>query len=202
MIDIILKEIKRYKSGYKNRLEISIILSLLILIFLFYVFPVFLYSTFQLPDISKPKIIVINIPQTIQPEVKRPPRPTRPAMPVPSENMEILEDLTIEIEDIDDLIAPDRVFNPDELEGLPYLPRQVLEVLPEKSADHPKGEVMLSLHIDRNGKVKAHKVIKNTTRSQACLKSVIHAAYSSHWQPVIIDENIYEYWIYKSYKFD
>ena len=202
MDNLITKEIRLYKSDYNKRLEISVIFSLIILITLFYAFPKFFSSSFHLPDISQPKIIVIDIPQTIQPNVKRPPQPTRPAIPVPSEDMDILDDITMEIEDIDDLITSDKVFNPDELEGLPYIPRQVLEVLPENTSDNPRGEVLLSLHIDKNGKVKAHKIIKNTTQSQICLQSVLKAAYSSRWQPVIIDSNIYEYWIYKSYQFE
>ena len=202
MEDLITQEINIYKSGYIKRLELSIVISLLMLIFLFYLFPKFISDSFILPDFPKPQIIVINIPQTIQPNIKRPPRPTRPAIPVPSEDMAILDDITIAIEDVDDWIAPDKIFNPDELEGLPYMPRQVLEVLPEKTDDNPKGEILLSLHVDKNGKVKAHKVIRNSTQSQVCLISVLEAAYSSRWQPVIIDSNIYEYWIYKSYKFD
>ncbi len=195
------KEIGIYKTGYKKRLEISLILSLIVLIFLFYIFPIFISSTFILTDVLEPQIIVIDIPQTIQKYAKRPPHPTRPAILIPSEDMAILDDVTLEFEDIQDLIILGKVFNPDELEGLPYMPRQVLEVLPEKTENNPKGEILLSLHIDKNGKVKAHKVISNTTQSDICLQHVIKAAYSSRWQPVIIDSNIYEYWIYKSYQF-
>ena len=195
------KEIGIYKTGYKKRLEISLILSLIILIFLFYIFPIFISSTVILTDVLEPQIIVIDIPQTIQKYAKRPPQPTRPAILIPSEDMAILDDVTLEFEDIQDLIILGKVFNPDELEGLPYMPRQVLEVLPEKTENNPKGEILLSLHIDKNGKVKAHKVISNTTQSDICLQHVIKAAYSSRWQPVIIDSNIYEYWIYKSYQF-
>ena len=195
------KEIGIYKTGYKKRLEISLILSLIVLIFLFYIFPIFISSTFILTDVLEPQIIVIDIPQTIQKYAKRPPQPTRPAILIPSEDMAILDDVTLEFEDIQDLIILGKVFNPDELEGLPYMPRQVLEVLPEKTENNPKGEILLSLHIDKNGKVKAHKVISNTTQSDICLQHVIKAAYSSRWQPVIIDSNIYEYWIYKSYQF-
>ena len=202
MENSIIKEINIYKFGYIKRLEISVIFSLIILTFLFYTFPKIISGSFSLPDVSIPKIIVIDIPQTIQHNIKHPPRPTRPAIPVPSEDMAILDDITIEIEHIEDWIAPDKIFNPGELEELPYMPRQVLEVLPEKTDDNPKGEILLSLHVDKKGKVKAHKVIRNSTQSQVCLKSVVKAAYNSRWQPVIIDSNIYEYWIYKSYKFD
>lgn len=195
------KEISFYKSGYKKRLELSLILSLTILISLFYLFPIFISGSFMLPEVPAPRIIVIDIPQTIQHYAKRPPQPTRPAILMPSEDMKILDDIPIEFDDSQDLITPGKVFNPDELEGLPYMPRQVLEVLPEKTEDNPKGEILLSLHIDKNGKVKAHKVISNTTQSEICLEHVINAAYHSSWQPVIIDTSIYEYWIYKSYQF-
>jgi hypothetical protein len=201
MKNSIRKELGTYKTGYIKRLELSLILSLVVLIFLFYVFPIFISGSFILPEVPEPKIIVIDIPQTIQHYAKRPPQPTRPAILVPSEDVEILDDIPMEYDDIQDLIDPGKVFNPDELEGLPYMPRQVLEVLPEKAENNPKGEILLSLHIDKNGKVKAHKVISNTTHSDICLQHVIKAAYNSRWQPVIIDSNIYEYWIYKSYQF-
>ena len=195
------EELGIYKTGYKKRLEISVILSLIFFVCLFYLFPVFISGFFILPDVPVPQITVIDIPKTVQHYAKRPPQPIQPAIPVPSEEMSIMDDIEIETENIRDLIDPSRVFNPDELEGLPYMPRQILEVLPEKTTDNLRGEIILSLHIDKNGKVKAHKVVKNTTGSEACLKSVINAAYHSRWQPVVIDANIYEYWIYKSYMF-
>lgn len=198
----IIQNINSYKSGYKKRLEVSIITSLFGLMILFYMYPEFIADIFILPEVPGPEVVVINIPQTIQRNAKRPPRPATPAIPVPSEDIAILDDITLEIERIEDLIAPDKVFNPDELEGLPYLPRQVLEVLPGKSTDNPTGEIMLSLHIDKNGKVIDHKVLKNTTQSQTCLQSVVKAVYSSRWQPVVIDSTKYEYWIYKSYHFE
>ncbi|MBN1406355.1 MAG: hypothetical protein JW956_01120 [Calditrichaceae bacterium] len=197
-----IKDIDIYKAGYTKRLEVSLIVSLLILIILFYLFPVFLSGAFILPDISNPQITVIEIPQTVQKYAKRPPQPSRPAIPIPSDDIALLDDIPIEFEQVQDFIMPGKIFNPDELEGLPYMPRQVLEVLPEKTENNPKGEILLSLHIDKNGKVKTHKVISNTTGSDICLQHVIKAAYSSRWQPVIIDSSIYEYWIYKTYKFE
>ncbi|MEJ2544643.1 MAG: hypothetical protein P8Y99_11300 [Calditrichaceae bacterium] len=202
MKNLITKEIGIYKTGYKKRLELSLVFSLLILLILFYLYPVFLSGIFVLPDIPNPQINVIDIPQTVQNRAKRPPQPSRPAIPVPSEDIAILDDIPIDFEQVQDFNMPGKIFNPDELEGLPYIPRQILEVLPEKTENNPKGEILLSLHIDKNGKVKAHKVISNTTGSDICLQHVIKAAYSSRWQPVIIDSNIYEYWIYKSYKFE
>lgn len=198
----IFKELKNYKYGYKKRLEISAAAGMLFLMLLFYVFPVFVNEYFILPDVPKPRTIVISIPRTIQRTAKRPPRPQTPAIPIPSEDFSIPDDITLEIEDVQDLIDPGKIFNPDELEGLPYIPRQVLEVLPEKCGENIRGEIMLSLHIDKNGRVKSHEVIKNTTGSHLCLNSVIRAAYGSRWQPVIIDSNIYEYRIYKSYHFE
>ena len=202
MKNLITKEIGIYKTGYKKRLELSLVVSLVLLVILFYLFPHFLSGSFILPDIPNPQITVIDIPQTIQNLAKRPPQPSRPAILVPSEDIAFLDEIPIKLDEVQDLIDPGKVFNPDELEGLPYMPRQILEVLPEKTENNPSGEILLSLHIDKNGRVKAHKVISNTTGSDLCLQHVIKAAYSSHWQPVIIDSNTYEYWIYKSYKFE
>ena len=125
-----------------------------------------------------------------------------PSIIVPVGEPEILDEIELNFEDIKEVIPSDKIFLADELEGLPYIPRQILEVLPEQSDEKYQGKIILSLWIDKKGKAKDHKVLMNTTGSKECLDHVLKAAYKSKWQPVVIDSNIYEYWIEKTYVFN
>lgn len=188
--------------NYHKKLELTFIIALLFLTIIMYLFPKFYAFSRELPELKPPQIIVIEIPRTVQIKVKRPPRPSRPAIPIPVDEIEILDDIQIDFKTMSDILSSEKIFSVDELDGLPYIPRQILEVLPEQGDEKYTGEVLLSLRIGKNGRVKEHKILKNTTNSPICLKSVITAAYNSRWQPVIIDSNIYEYWIQKSYQFN
>ncbi len=82
------------------------------------------------------------------------------------------------------------------------MPRQILEVLPQKSEDNSKGRIDLSLNIGGDGKVKGYKVLDNTTGSEACLKNVIKAVYKSRWEPLTTQNDTASYWLHKSYTFN
>jgi hypothetical protein len=84
--------------------------------------------------------------------------------------------------------------------SLPFVPRQILEVLPEKS-ECGKGVIVLALHVGKNGKVKEHKVMLNSSGTQICLEKVIEAAYKSRWQSVKMEGSVVEYWVEKTYTF-
>lgn len=85
--------------------------------------------------------------------------------------------------------------------SLPFIPRQILEVLPEKS-ECSKGMIILALHVGKNGNVKTHKVMMNSSGRQICLEKVIEAAYKSRWQSVKIEGDVVEYWVEKTYTFN
>ena len=85
---------------------------------------------------------------------------------------------------------------------LPFIPRHILEVLPQNVDENVKGLIEIELKIGTDGKVIKHKVIVNTTDSQKCLQSVITAAYKSKWKPVKIKDNNIVYWVEKTYRFN
>ncbi|HKI77443.1 MAG TPA: hypothetical protein VKA26_02760 [Ignavibacteriaceae bacterium] len=85
---------------------------------------------------------------------------------------------------------------------LPFVPRQILEVLPKKIDDDVKGFVNLQLKIGTDGKVIEYKLIKNTTGSNEILQQVIDAAYKSKWEPIKIKNNKVVYWVEKTYNFN
>lgn len=85
--------------------------------------------------------------------------------------------------------------------ALPFIPRQILEVLPQ-NVEGAKGEIILMLKISVDGSVKEHKVIYNTTDDQLCLKNTLEAAYKSRWEKIKMEGTKIEYWIEKTYKFN
>lgn len=82
-----------------------------------------------------------------------------------------------------------------------FTPRQILEVIPEQRSNF-KGAVKLSVRIGKEGLVKDHKVLQNSTNSSECLAEVLKAAYKSKWQSVKIEGKLIEYWTEKTYRFE
>jgi len=85
--------------------------------------------------------------------------------------------------------------------SLPFVPRQILEVLP-LNVDEEKGEILLLLKIGKDGSVKEHKVIINTLENTLGLKNVLEAAYKSRWEKLKMEGMQIEYWIEKKYRFN
>ncbi len=85
--------------------------------------------------------------------------------------------------------------------SLPFVPRQILEVLPEQD-DINKGTVILALKIGKDGRVIEHMLLMNSTKKDEVLKKVLAAAYKSKWQTVKMEGNKVEYWIEKTYSFN
>jgi hypothetical protein len=86
-------------------------------------------------------------------------------------------------------------------QSLPFVPRQILEVVPQ-NMDGIKGTIILVLRIGTDGFVKEHKVIYNTSNDDACLMNTVDAAYKSRWEQVKIEGKQIQYWIEKTYKFN
>jgi len=84
---------------------------------------------------------------------------------------------------------------------LPFIPRQILEVLPQ-NVEGEKGEILLLLKIGKDGFVKEHKVIINTIEGPNGLKNVLEAAYRSRWEKLKIEGSQIEYWVEKKYRFN
>lgn len=86
-------------------------------------------------------------------------------------------------------------------DALPFVPRQILEVLPENK-NETKGYIILALRIGTDGKVQEHKVIMNSMMDSELLKKILEAAHKSRWQSVKMEGEKVEYWIEKTYRFD
>jgi len=86
------------KIKYRKTLELAFLTALSLLTLAFIIFPKFINPT-QIITTAEVKIEVQDIPQTQQ--IKRPPPPARPLIPIASEEDDILDDVTIEDTDID-----------------------------------------------------------------------------------------------------
>ena len=86
-------------------------------------------------------------------------------------------------------------------DNLPFLPRQILEVLPKRE-ENVSGRITLSVRISTTGYFVDHRVVENTTNSQSCLNNVIEAAKKSRWEPILLGSQKVEYWVRKTYWFE
>ncbi len=190
-----------YKSGYVRKLEISFISSLCLVILLFYFSPVLRKKRASVKYNNYPELIIIDIPQTRQNRL-RIPKPSEPIIPVAADEIDFLSDIKITADStlntsFDEIGAALGITS-----NLPFQPRQILEVLPENVAKSVKGEIVFSLLIGQDGKVKRQKLISNTTNCRDCLNSVLAAVTKSRWQPIKLRGEKTEYWIRKAYIFD
>ncbi len=168
---------------------------------LFYFFPRFIYD---IPEQAYfiPAIEILEIPITRQKPHNTLPPPSKPIIPIGSDNIEILSDVSLNTENI--LSSNDSTAFGDFLSDMPlsFRPKQILEVIPQNVDKDIKGEVILQLKINADGKVSNYRIVKNSTNSNQCIDSAIRAAKRSIWESAIINNRPVEYWIEKIYKFN
>ncbi len=202
---------KEDKYFYKRNFEISLIVSLALCIITILYWPKAKETIENPTTYFEPLITVVDIPKTKQtgsPEFIPPP----PKLEI-SSVFEIIEDyelpdveikettLSESIGDSKPQPAKSKDTGPFEFSALPFIPRQILEVVPDK-VDNGEGVIKLSILIGKDGAPQKHKIIKNTTNKLLCYDSVIDAVYKSKWQPIIIEGDLIEYWVEKSYLFN
>ena len=88
----------KFKLSYKKVLEVAMLIALLLMILMFQAFKKFEQESRIIE--KAPEIIQVDeIPLTEQ--IERPPPPARPSVPIPTEDEDVPEDLTIEETEID-----------------------------------------------------------------------------------------------------
>jgi protein TonB len=154
---------------YRKTLEVSMIFALLIMIFTFYAFKKFEVGI-KLPESIDIKIEVIDIPPTEQ--IQRPPPPARPAIPIESEDDELLDDVTIEetdvvFEDASDAPPPpppedDEVFEFFAVSEKPELVNKAVPQYPDLARKAQiEGKVVVTVTIDKTGNVENAVIFKS-----------------------------------------
>ncbi|APF19611.1 energy transducer TonB [Caldithrix abyssi] len=189
------------RSNYIRTLQISFIIVLLALVVLFRLFPRFNRISYTLPAIQIEELKILEIPRTVQLKKASPP-PLKPAIPVAGEELEMLEE--VPIESSEHLTAKGQVLMGDaplSEDDLPFMPRQIIEVLPQVDDLQLKGSVVLKLLIDKNGRMKDYRVLSNSTQNPLAVRRVLAAARKSRWETISLNQNKVEYWITKTYQF-
>jgi len=151
----------RLKEGYRRRLELSFVISLLFLCILFFSFQRY-ENRFELPLVKIDGAVFEVIPPTIQPP-ERPPQPLKPNVFVPDDNAtELEEDIPVDIFEFDPAqeIGPapeeeiDYVFNPWETSQMPRLKHKAIPFYPEIARKAGiEGRVSIVVIISEKGEV-------------------------------------------------
>lgn len=174
------------KLKYRKALELSTIISLLLLVILFFSFKQF-ESVTQLPESVDIKIEVIEIPPTQQ--LSKPPPPSRPAVPVEAEEDELLDDVTIEdteieFEAMDDAPPPpppeeDEVFEFFAVSEKPVMLKHVTPDYPDLARKAQiEGTVVVTVTIDKKGNVENAIIFKSIPMlDEAALAAARHCKF-------------------------
>jgi len=154
---------------YKKVLELSSVVSLMILAIVFYAFKQF-ETRAQLPDSPDIQIEVIEIPPTEQ--ISKPPPPSRPSVPIEAEDDELLDDVTIEDTEIvfevaDDAPPPPPPESDEVFEFFAVSEKPVM--LSRATPDYPdlarkaqiEGTVVVTVTIGKTGSVESAIIFKS-----------------------------------------
>jgi len=202
---------RKYSYHYSRNLKIALIISLSLIILIFYFAPAF---SFLNNTTSKKNPIIFfssDIPPTVQTEEIKNTASQKPHEPSISitgklEPVEVLNDVSIQTSALASSSENGEGISKGNKAGAtslpPFVPRQILEVIPQRVDEDIKGIINLSLKIGKDGKVVSYIVLSNTTNCTECLKNVIDAIHKSRWEPAAVNGNKIDYWIEKSYKFN
>ena len=157
------------KSEYARILEWAFIVALVILLTVFFAWQEF-RTGFMLPKVDTNwKVEVLDIPRTVQ--LKQPPRPAIPSVPVPEEDMDLVEDVTLSFNNIDFKELTESTPPPtEEIEEVPFIKVAVKPKILKKVAPiYPplarkagvEGLVVVKVLIDTKGNVEKVEILKS-----------------------------------------
>ena len=194
------------KLKYKKALEIGFVIALFISIISFQMFRAMNLEATEIKT-REIQIEVADIPQTEQ--VKRPPPPPRPSIPIPSENEDIPEDLTIEATELDLSDIPPPPPPPAEDEGMnifvpydePPAPIGGFGAI-QKALVYPEiarkagieGRVIVQVQVSEKGQVIATKIIKSLGHS-GCDEAAVEAIKGVRWKPALQRDKPVKVWV-------
>jgi len=193
------------RDQYQINLKKATILALLLVIFLFLIFPrIKISNPIEIEGIGTP-LTIEDIPITQQSAARKP--PPRPVVPIPSEDELFPEDVTIEDTELTfnnfsmSRGSGKRTLGPINI----FQPRPIFEVIPEYSEVLQKkgieGIVKLHLHIDKSGRVIDVVILENTTKSIICANAAKQAAMKGRYIPAKKNGKPTDLWISRTYTF-
>ena len=168
------------KLIYPIVIRITGLISVLLVISNFLIFPRFL-NTLEFEDVDRVIIENIDIPQTQQ--IDNTPPPVRPSIPVPSDDEDIADDLTLDELDFDDFnldapppppSGPKVIFIP--YDDPPVAITPIKPIYPEIAQEAGiEGVVIVQAFIDAKGRVKETLILKgvpNTGLDEAAMEAI------------------------------
>ena len=201
----------RDKNYYNVHFKIGIAISIVICIVLLKYFPEIKKENETVPYFTEPVLTLSDIPKTQFSTQSAPPKPAMPnlsSLIVLIDNLELLPDVIVkefpsnkDIAENTDNLQGSPVKSIYEASTFPFLPRQILEVVPQNIED-VEGNVTVKLLVGKDGFVKEYNIISNSTNSEKIIKYIGDAVLKSRWQPITIEEQQVEYWIEKTYTFN
>ena len=169
------------KAKYPIVIRLTALLSIGLVTLNFLVFPRF-GNSLEFDDVEQIIIENIDIPQTQQ--IDNTPPPARPSIPVPSDDEDIAEDLTLDELDFDDfsnLDAPPPPPSGPKVVFIPYddppVPMSNIRPLYPEIAQEAgiEGVVVVQAFIDEKGRVKETLILKgvpNTGLDEAAMEAI------------------------------
>lgn len=169
------------KLQYPIVIRVTGLIGVTLVILNFLIFPRFL-TTQQFEDVNQVIIENIDIPQTQQ--IDNTPPPARPSIPVPSDDEDIADDLTLDELDFDDFSNMDAPPPPPSGPRVTFIPYDdppvaitpIRPIYPEIAQEAGiEGVVIVQAFIDEKGRVKDTLILKgvpNTGLDEAAMEAI------------------------------
>ena len=169
------------KAKYPIVVRLTTIIGIGLITLNFLLFPRFI-NTVEFEDIEQVIIENIDIPQTQQ--IDNTPPPARPSIPVPSDDEDIAEDLTLDELDFDDFSNMDAPPPPPSGPKVVFIPYDdppvamspIRPIYPEIAQEAGiEGVVVVQAFIDEKGRVKETLILKgvpNTGLDEAAMEAI------------------------------
>ena len=174
-------KINPLQYAYPVNVRLAGLLGIVLVIIIFIIFPRFLASV-EFEDVDQIIIENIDIPQTQQ--IENTPPPARPSIPVPSDDEDIADDLTLDELDFDDFSSLDAPPPPPSGPRVVFIPYDdppvalspIRPTYPEIAQEAGiEGVVVVQAFIDKKGRVKETLILKgvpNTGLDEAAMEAI------------------------------
>ena len=196
-------------KAYKIKLKTSMITSLALLLIIINVLPKQLKLSNKIAEVETINLGVEDIPRTEQ--IDRPPPPARPVVPIPTEDEDVPEDLTIESSEIDfaELPPPPPPPQKSEDEGYRFIaydspPEPVggfasmLKYIKYPALAKRAGvecSVIVGVLIDKNGNAVKTVMLKNSGAELGFEEAAQFAVMKMKWKPALQRDNPIKVWV-------
>ena len=176
-----MRHINPLKKNYPLIIRLTTLVGIILIILNFLIYPRFI-NTLSFETVDQLIIENIDIPQTQQ--IDNTPPPARPSIPVPSDDEDIAEDLTLDELDVDDFSNMDAPPPPPSGPKVVFIPYDdppvamspIRPVYPEIAQEAGiEGVIVVQAFIDEKGRVKETLILKgvpNTGLDEAAMEAI------------------------------